>query len=273
MNINFSALNEFRNLEVQSKKAILAETNGEGYSSINTYKGPLSAMVRSEGERLVNNNMRENLMDALANAFGMKDEVSTVEGKKQYSATLIDTLEKHLGKDFKLADFGFKDGAVTSGRPLTMRRVEAILSKLENVNFDIAAHEKRLKQAQTKLDSMTAGTPEFTAAAKLIHDATKCLLVLKNDAKGEPIVSFSALTDEYGVRNTTQENGEIITTSKLGTLEGHVINQLGIPVNLQISDIPENHEPSEETAHKLNTRVMEEVNIHLTRLLEDLAKV
>lgn len=273
MNINFSALNEFRNLEIQNNKAILANVGGDRYSSVSTYKGPLSAMVRTEGERLVNNNMRENLMDALADAFGMKNEVSTVDGKKQYSTTLIDTLEKHLGKDFKREDFGFKGGTVTSGRPLTMRRVTAILNKLENVNFNISAHEKLLNQALAKLDSMDSKSPEFATQAKMIQDATKLLQALKNDAKGEPIVSFLGMLEEYSVKDTTREDGQIITTRNLSTLEGHVINQLGIPVTLQMPDISENHEPSEELAHKLNSIVMDEADKQLTQLLEELKKL
>lgn len=273
MNINFSALNMFRNVEVQNQKAILVEIDGKGYSASSTYKGPLSGMVRSEGERLVNNNMRENLMDALADAFGMKNEVTTVDGKKHYSTTLIDTLEKHLGKDFKREDFGFKDGSVSSGRPLTMRRVTAILNKLENVKFNIADYEKHLNRAQAKLDSMDAKSPEFATRAKMIHDATRYLQILKNDAKGEPIVSFLGVTDEYGIRNTTQENGEIITTNNLSTLEAHVINQLGIPVTLQMPDISENHVPSEELADKLNSIVMNVADNQLTQLLAELKKL
>lgn len=273
MNINFSALNAFRNVEVQNNKAILVDVGGDRYRSISTYKGPLSGMVRSEGERLVNNNMRENLMDALADAFGMKDQVTTVDGKKQYSTTLIDTLEKHLGKDFKREDFGFKGGTVSSGRPLTMRRVTAILNKLENVNFNISAHEKHLNRAQAKLDSMDLKSPEFATRAKMIHDATRYLQILKNDAKGEPIVSFLGMLEEYSVKDTTREDGQIITTRNLSTLEGHVINQLGIPVTLQMPDISENHEPSEELADKLNTIVMEAANTYLTSLLEELKKL
>lgn len=270
MNINFSALNMFRNVEVQNNKAILVDVGSNRYHSVSTYKGPLSAMTRSEGERIINNNMRENLMDALADAFGMKDQVTTVDGKKQYSTTLIDTLEKHLGKDFKRADFGFKDGSVSSGRPLTMRRVTAILSKLENINFNISAHEKLLNQALAKLDSMDSKSPEFAETAQKIQDATKLLQALKNDAKGEPAISYYTISDEYAITISSDKTNQTITTTDFSTIAKHITEQLGIPIDLNATGISQDSEPSEEIAHKLNSIVMNVADNQLTQLLAEL---
>lgn len=280
MNINFSALNSFRNLnlEVQGDKAILVDMDGR-YDSIDTYKGPLSAMVRSEGNRFVNNKMRENLMNALADAFGMTDQITTAEnGKNQYSATLIDTLERHLGKDFKREDFGFtKDGLVTSGRPLTMRRVTAILNKMENLKFDLTAYEKRLTQAQEKVQSAGPDAPHYSAKSRQLQIAESCLQVLKDDAKGKMLINYHPVRDGYAVRDAFREGDELMEDNSLATLEAHIIRRIGIPINLdRFRPAPSEDgavvelTASEENVRALNDTAIRQIDALLTEILDRL---
>lgn len=266
MDINLSALNAFRNLGIQNEKAILVDMDDK-YGSIDTYKGPLSAMKRTEGERLDNNKMREKLLDALANAFGMSDEITVVGGKKQYSSELLNTLEKHLGKEFKRADFGFtKSGTVTSGRPLTMRRVTAILDKLENAKFNISVHEKLLEKARDRLSSFDLDSPKFDIAAKKIHNATQYLQILKNDAKGEPLIFFNVLEEEYSIRDISNENGPLTSASDLEAVKKYITKKLGLEVTLLMAEILK-EALTEESVNKLNNRIVESANSHLTALL------
>lgn len=49
----------------------------------------------------------------------------------------MDKLEKLLGKELKRGDFGIgSDGTVTSGKPLTARRIRAIINKIDQQYTD-----------------------------------------------------------------------------------------------------------------------------------------
>ena len=71
--------------------------------------------------------MRTELLKVLGQAFNIEG-VTEQDGKTRFSDQFMRRLEEILEPDaFKRGDFGIKDGAVDSGKPLTQRRITAII--------------------------------------------------------------------------------------------------------------------------------------------------
>ena len=74
--------------------------------------------------------MRTELLRSLANAFNMQ-VLTDNDGKARFTREFLRTLERKIGAEFKRDDFKLDaDGYVCSGRPLTARRIKAIISKV-----------------------------------------------------------------------------------------------------------------------------------------------
>lgn len=140
------------NTNIQKKDGAL-RTGGTGV-------GFFAALGRGSEAKAANNAARTDFLASLGRAYkieGMKVEA----GRTTFSRGFMDQLEKILGPDFKRADYGLDaDGRVASGKPLTARRVKAVLTKaivggdmafsaadyhvkLDAVLADIAARSKK----------------------------------------------------------------------------------------------------------------------------------
>lgn len=64
-------------------------------------------------------------MKALGKAFGL--EIQYDGDKASFSDDFMRKLEEILGDEFRRSDFGIKNGEVASGKPLTQRRIKAIV--------------------------------------------------------------------------------------------------------------------------------------------------
>lgn len=144
--LNSSALNAYRSLHLDEAKAIV-QMEGGNLKQAGVYTGSLSALSRTADEKAANNQARTELLKALGRAFnveGMQED----DGKVTFSKGFMDRLEKILGKDFKRGDFALNAaGEVVSGRPLTMRRIEAIVKKADLVgvgNFTYSAYKQKM---------------------------------------------------------------------------------------------------------------------------------
>lgn len=273
MNINLSPLREFRNLEVRNDKSILINMDS-GISSVKTYSGPLSAMKRTNAERFVNNDMRERLLDALANAFGMAGEVTLSAGKngravKHYSSTLIDTLERHLGKEFKRSDFGFsKDGAVESGRPLTQRRVSSILNRVDEIKYNLSDCSNRLEEATDKLKGCDATTPAYQKLAVAINQANKCLELLKKDTQNIRFLEFSPVTEHAFLQGSAIGSVGEIEVADVKEIARQIDNYLDIKLDLERFGVTTVDDLTEERVQTINDHVLRETQALLEALLE-----
>lgn len=115
--------------KIDDENAIINKS-GDGITTNGTYTGALSALNRSAATKAENNEARMQLLQSLGKAFGLGEGVRNEKGKVTFSPEFMRRLEGHLGKDFKVADFGINQhGEVASGKPLTQRRVEAIVNK------------------------------------------------------------------------------------------------------------------------------------------------
>ena len=128
MAINLSALDMFRTANNWTADSI-ANLDGGAIKKAGEYKGFLGSLGRTKIEKAANNEMRTELLKALGTAFGVNG-MSEKDGKVRFTRNFLAKLEKILGADFKRDDFKLDvEGYVASGRPLTARRIKAILSK------------------------------------------------------------------------------------------------------------------------------------------------
>ena len=129
-----TALNVFRNTGLTGNNTI-ANLNGEnGLKSGGTWSKSIKILGRSGDERTANNAVRTKLLEALGRAFGLERDMAAGEdGKMRFSKAFMDRLEDLLGAAaFKRSDFGIDEtGLVTSGKPLTKRRIDSILAKAD----------------------------------------------------------------------------------------------------------------------------------------------
>ena len=105
-----------------------------------------------------NNAVRTELLKALGQAFSI-DGVTERDGKTRFSAQFMNRLEEILGPDaFKRGDFGLKDGAVDSGKPLTQRRITAIVkaacAKSES-GYDATAYSAKACESQIRAPALS----------------------------------------------------------------------------------------------------------------------
>ena len=129
-NINLAALNMFSTAKDWTADSIANLDGKDAIKKVGDYGGAFSALGRSSIEKAANNVMRTELLKALANAFNMQVETDS-DGKARFNRAFLRNLERKIGVEFKRDDFKLDaDGYVCSGRPLTARRIKAIISKV-----------------------------------------------------------------------------------------------------------------------------------------------
>lgn len=159
--LNSGALNVYRNAAFEDAKTIV-NIDGEGIKANGVYKGALSALSRSPEEKTANNAVRTELLKVLGRAFNLKG-MTEADGKVTFSKEFMTRLEKILGADFKRGDFGINaDGEVASGKPLTMRRIQAIVKKADLVGAGTFSVDVYRRKFEVMLKDMgaTKMTPE-----------------------------------------------------------------------------------------------------------------
>ena len=93
------------------------------FSSANIFR-----WMRGPETRQQNNEIRTQLLKSLGESFGLSGMGTGANGEITFSKDFMDKLEKLIGPAFKRDDFGVpaEGGAVSSGKPLTARRLNAI---------------------------------------------------------------------------------------------------------------------------------------------------
>ena len=128
MTFNIKALDAFRTANLQGADAIANFGKDNRITQKGTYRGKLGALFRSPTTASANNATRTELLRSLGDAFGLDGIGRNAKGVTTFSKDFMDKLAKLLGPEFKRDDFGVgADGTVTSGRPLTQRRISAIM--------------------------------------------------------------------------------------------------------------------------------------------------
>ena len=136
MSFKISELNAFSKATLgPSDNAIANVTGGGRIVQKNKYWTWVGKVFRMTGTKNANNAVRTELLSALGRAFEINEGIgSNGEGKTTFSTRFMDRLSELLGPAFKRDDFGIRpDGAVDSGKPLTKRRITAILNRAKLV--------------------------------------------------------------------------------------------------------------------------------------------
>ena len=190
MSVTFNpkALDAFRNVQLGDDKGIAQfDPQNGNIKQVNTYKGAFLGMFRGSTNAKRNNEIRTELLRSLGQAFGIEG-MSEQNGKVTFSKKFMDKLEKILGKEFKRSDFGVgDDGTVSSGRPLTQRRITAILKQATlagKVEFDLDLYSKKLGEIQTRLNAMPPGKADMGKVKKTFNQVGKVIDFLKNEIDG-----------------------------------------------------------------------------------------
>jgi len=103
---------------------------------------------RGGSTKEANRTTRERLLESLAGAFGC-DTHRDSDGKVVFSQTTLALLKTHLGDALALKDFKIDDaGRVASGRPLTERRIVAIVRKVGELRGVDAARDAVLTKCK-----------------------------------------------------------------------------------------------------------------------------
>ncbi len=165
--LNSAALNVYRNVAFADAKTII-NNDGDSIKANGVYTGALSALSRSAEEKAANNAARSELLKSLGRAFNVKG-MTEVDGKVTFSKEFMTRLEKILGADFKRGDFGINaNGEVASGKPLTMRRIQAIVKKADlvgNGSFSLPVYEEKLAVIKQALGYDKFSADEFKMIA------------------------------------------------------------------------------------------------------------
>ena len=137
VDLNLSALDTFRKNVFENADAIVT---ADGQNKKLQQKGAFSnanvlRFIRSSGTKAENNAVRTMLLKSLGETFNIQGMTAHADGKVTFSREFMDKLESLLGKEFKRSDFSVgDDGMVKSGKPLTARRVKAIVGKIDELS-------------------------------------------------------------------------------------------------------------------------------------------
>lgn len=166
-NVNLAALDMFRTAKDWTADSI-ANLDGRSIKNVGEYGGALSALSRSSIEKSANNEMRTELLKSLANAFDMQ-VMTDNDGKARFTKEFLRNLERKIGAEFKRDDFKLDaDGYVCSGRPLTARRIRAIVSKVTLAALDQGrCRRRRGGIAVVRRVGLHAGLASFSCHRKI----------------------------------------------------------------------------------------------------------
>ena len=185
---NSVSMNRFSGVQNLNENTIV-QLDGDQTKAAGTWSGKnIFRFMRSSATKADNNAVRAQLLDSLGKAFGVEGAGVDAEGKLTFSKAFMDRLEDILGRDtFKRADFGIdSQGRVTSGKPLTQRRISAILTKatvVGKIGFNIADYRVKVNSIKASLDSIP--DPNDRAVVKgAMNRATAMLEFLENNLDG-----------------------------------------------------------------------------------------
>jgi len=178
----------FRNATIANENTKVNLDGNGGIMSAGLYEGRFTDWRhRTDRQRTSNNEVRTAFLKALGQAFNLQG-ITEENGAVRFSEQFMDRLQQILGNDvFKRGDFDVgNDGIVKSGRPLTKRRIEAIINKAVMVgktDFNVDIYMKKLQviKKEQGIGDMPLDELKTKTGKNLFLLAEKCLNFLKND--------------------------------------------------------------------------------------------
>ena len=185
MTFDIKALNAFRHANLQGADAIANFGKDNTVTQKGSYHGALGAIFRVSSTKAANNAARTELLRSLGDAFGLEGVGRNAKGVTTFSKDFMDKLTKLLGPEFKREDFGVDaDGTVSSGKPLTQRRISAIVKQATIVGkgqYDYDTYKTKLAYVKDQISAIQvkptedhikeAAVKHFEKVAKLMEFA------------------------------------------------------------------------------------------------------
>lgn len=280
--LNSAALNIYRNASFADGKTIL-NNDGDEIKANGVYSGALSALTRSSEEKAANNVARTELLKALGRAFNVKG-MTEEDGKVTFSKDFMARLEKILGADFKRGDFGINaNGEVTSGKPLTMRRVQAIVKKADlvgNGSFSLPVYEQKMDVIKAALGYGKLSADEFNEVAKqnplarAFLIASNILEFLKHEAEQtlglNPEYEFALECEEEfngpKLQYFDRTTGENKPFSDLNDYDSYLQSRIGVVMHFENAGFDRTRP---ETIGKLKTYIAGIAQLYLKRVVDN----
>ena len=182
MTFNIKAFDAFRNAKLQGDDAIANIGKDNAVTQKGTYHGKLGAIFRVSSTKAANNAARTELLRSLGDAFGLEGIGRNAKGVTTFSKDFMDKLAKLLGPEFKREDFEIaSDGTVKSGKPLTQRRISAIIKQATLVGkgeYDYDTYKTKLAYVKAQIAALKVNSTEDyikTAAVKHFEKVAKLM--------------------------------------------------------------------------------------------------
>lgn len=150
LTFNSAPLEMFSNPRFKDENAIIQLGKDKTLKSDSTFSSAnIFRWMRGPETQRKNNEIRTQLLKSLGESFGISGMKTNSNGEITFSKKFMDKLEKLLGPAFKREDFGVpsEGGAVTSGKPLTSRRLNAIYAsaKVYDISkLDLADYKQKV---------------------------------------------------------------------------------------------------------------------------------
>ena len=256
MNFRISELSAFSNARLGTSDRAIANvsSNGDRIERKNTYYTWVGKIFRLSGAKTANNAVRTELLCALGRAFDLEGVGNNSAGKTTFSTGFMDKLSELLGEDFKRDDFGIgDDGTVKSGKPLTQRRIKAILNRAtlvgraKNEDFDIKAAQVKYDYVASKIKSLPEDSrirEHFDAVKKLMDFVQNELpALIKGNYLFDPNKEVNELNPAGYLHKIDKDgNPSIAPLLKIDNVRAYLADRLG-----EHFHIPENIVPGKYT--------------------------
>lgn len=248
MSFDVTALNAFRNADLGGEKAIANLGQDDKIVKKNDYYGPIGKIFRGGAAKAANNAIRTELLRSLGKAFGLSG-MSEKNGMVTFSKDFMDKLAKLLGPAFKRDDFEVgADGIVKSGKPLTQRRITAIVKQAQIVSegaFDYEVYTTKLAHANEVVAKLPGDNDKLKSRLELAGKLTEFIhndldtmidVNLQYDPESAKIFDDPKLSSEF-IFNFRDENGrqqsEPFDPKRCIDQVGDRLNkQFGVPIHI-----------------------------------------
>ncbi|MBO4288262.1 MAG: hypothetical protein J5985_08890 [Kiritimatiellae bacterium] len=185
MSFDLHALNGFRTANFDGADAIANVGKNGTIRQKGSYHGPLGKIFRASATKNANNAVRAELLCSLGNAFGLEGVGRNEKGVATFSKAFMDSLEKLLGSAFKRDDFEIAaDGTVSSGKPLTQRRISAIIKQATLAGkgeYDHDTYKAKLDHVKEAIAAFPADNGNVNAAVRHFEKVAKLMTFVKDE--------------------------------------------------------------------------------------------
>ena len=286
---NPQALNAFAKFNVGSNDAIANVGEGGNLVQKKELGSVFLRMFRLPSTQRRNNAVRTELLKALGEAFNI-DGVTTVQGgKTKFSDGFMRRLEEILGPEaFRRDDFGLEGGEVASGKPLTQRRITAIIkaacAKSES-GYNATAYAAKADAILDAFKGRDRNAISTRTAERYVDAMKRTIDWLENDLEGfdaaVPGIGNLEMVKTFVYQRTRlfiypNDIRSFLAQAAAAKRQDRPENKDGQNQIVNIDDLPKNDEDTEERRaniktyiiDRLQTMVKESIDICLKAIAE-----